>query len=147
MYVIETKSIKCETVRPLGSFCFCMLHTKHTVLLPSQICETIQNKNTFFWMKNEVYYKQRQRAVSGHLAAVSSVQTTPFWIFVSWLLPSGHWVFGFQQHPTPFVVPHFPPVACCCAPPHPPCTIAPSAFCVLFSSPFCLLLLPVHCPI
>lgn len=29
-------------------------------------------------MKNEVYYKQRQRAVSSHLAAVSSVQITLF---------------------------------------------------------------------
>lgn len=85
-------------------------------------------------MKNEVYYKQRQRAVSGHLAAVSSVQTTPFWIFVSWLLPSGHWVFGFQQHPTPFVVPHFPPVACRRAPPHPQCAIAPPAVCFFSSS-------------
>lgn len=101
-------------------------------------------------MKNEVYYKQRQRAVSGHLAAVSSVQTTPFWIFVSWLLPSGHWVFGFQQHPTPFVVPHFPPVACCRAPPHPQCAVAPSAVCfflllfLLILHLFCLLLLQVH---
>lgn len=29
-------------------------------------------------MKNEVYYKQRQRAVSSHLAAVTSVQITLF---------------------------------------------------------------------
>lgn len=29
-------------------------------------------------MKNEVYYKQRQRAVSSQLAAVSSVQITLF---------------------------------------------------------------------
>lgn len=37
-----------------------------------------QNENRPLWMKNEVYYKQRQRAVSSQLAAVSSVQITLF---------------------------------------------------------------------
>ena len=37
------------------------------------------------WMKNEVYYKQQQRAVSSQLAAVSSVQITLF----DWLVEFG----------------------------------------------------------
>lgn len=44
------------------------------------------SKVRLFRMKNEVYYKQRQRAVSSHLAAVSSVQITPF----DWFIESAH---------------------------------------------------------
>lgn len=41
-------------------------------------------------MKNEVYYKQRQRAVSSQLAAVSFVQITLF----DWLVEFANWQQG-----------------------------------------------------
>lgn len=48
------------------------------------LVEYVRESNQFqlFRMKNEVYYKQRQRAVSNHLAAVSSVQITLFDWFI-----------------------------------------------------------------
>lgn len=126
-------------------FILCSVTNKNCLCRPSQICKTKQKQpgSVFFWMKNEVYYKQRQRAVSGHLAAVSSVQTTPFWIFVSWL---------FAQRPRRLRS-QTAPYALCSTPfstrSLPPCTTTPSmrysALCCVLS-PFSLSssFFPVH---
>lgn len=65
-------------------------------------------QSEWFWMKNEVYYKQRQRAVSSHVAAVSSVQITLFDWLVEFCRSATRR--GLKQHPAPLW----------CTPPPPP---------------------------
>lgn len=68
-----------------------------------------QKRPQSFWMKNEVYYKQRQRAVSSHVAAVSSVQITLFDWLVEFARRQQGWVSNSTLRPSQRTL--FPAVA------------------------------------